>query len=73
MYVCGKGDNGQFKYELYTGTNEHVETVTGFATVQEAERAAQLANRGLILHPDSFVPASGEAMTLDDILAELTE
>lgn len=45
MWTRGKDGNGGFQYSLYTGTGAHVETVGGFATHTEADRAAERAQR----------------------------
>jgi hypothetical protein len=45
MWTRGKDGKGGFQYSLYTEAGAHVETVGGFATHTEADRAAERAQR----------------------------
>ena len=60
---------GAFAYTLYDGNNFRVHQVGGFATAQEADRAAERAQREL-LFPASITPDDCD-MTDDDLLAAL--
>lgn len=45
MWTRGKDGQGGFQYSLYSPSGAHVETVGGFTTHTEADRAAERAQR----------------------------
>lgn len=74
-----KTDPGKFAYSLYTDSGIHVETVGGFATHTEAERAAEAAQRGLLRSTVARLESSrsysdaveADDMSTDELLALL--
>jgi hypothetical protein len=81
MWTRGKDktDLAKFAYSLYTDSGIHVETIGGFATHTEAERAAEAAQRGLLRSTvvnlesaRSYMDAvDADEMTTDELLAAL--
>lgn len=77
MWTRGKDENhpGKFAYELWNESKK-VERVGKFDTAQEADRAAEIANRRLVQCMMSGEPFHGvftDNMTLDEIFAELEQ
>ncbi len=80
MLTCGKDDKNpdKFAYTMYTPDNVKVETVGGFDSFQDADRAASAAHRLLLvgLHPlqSTQIPVSPmgfPTMSLDELRAGL--
>jgi hypothetical protein len=57
---------GKFAYSLYSMTNELVETVGGFDTHSEADRAAEAAQRRALFGDKA-------TMTLDEIINSMND
>lgn len=75
MWTRGKDENneGKFAYEIHDGFIM-VERVGNFDTAQEADRAAEIANRRLVMCALSGEPFDGvftDNLSLDEILSEL--
>jgi len=68
MWTRGKDKQipGKFAYELFDG-NTMIERVGGFATAQDADRAAETAQRRALF------PVTECEMTDDELLAALME
>ncbi|MES2367590.1 MAG: hypothetical protein V4563_17070 [Pseudomonadota bacterium] len=73
MLTCGKDSKnpGKFTYTMYTPDNMEVETVGGFDSFQEADKAASAAHRLLLvgLHPLQAMQIP--VMSLDELRAGL--
>lgn len=77
MWTRGKDENheGKFAYEIWN-ERELVERVGKFDTAQEADRAAEIANRRFVSCLMSGEPFDGvftDNLSLDEIFAELEE
>lgn len=75
MWTRGKDENnaGKFAYEVWN-ERELVERVGNFDTAQEADRAAEIANRRFVsclMTGEAFDGVFTDNMSLDEILAEL--
>jgi hypothetical protein len=73
VWVRGKDAEqpGKFAFELYEG-RELVQRVGGFANAQDADRAAEKAQRALIFPPEfREIPDDIAAMSNAELLAEL--
>ena len=73
MWTRGK-DGNKFAYEIIDETNTVVERVGNFDTAQEADRAAEIANRRFVMclmSGQKFDGVFTDNMSIDDILAEL--
>lgn len=75
MWTRGKDENhpGKFCYELFDANGTLVERMGKFDTAQEADRAAERVQRLYLLHPDSFIPCSGDNLTDEELDAALEE
>lgn len=75
MWTRGKDENneGKFAYEIWN-ERELVERVGKFDTAQEADRAAEIANRRFVsclMSGETFHGVFTDNMTIDEIFAEL--
>jgi len=80
MWTRGKDteQTGRFAYELFTSSGEVVHRRGGFATAQDADRAAERAQRQQMvaeaMDAHGLGPLEDEPeMTIEEILAALSE
>lgn len=75
MWTRGKDKNnpGKFCYELFDANGTFIERVGKFNTAQEADRAAERVQRMYLNNPATFIPASGDVPTDEELEAALEE
>lgn len=74
MWTRGKDANneGKFAYELFNEAGQMVERVGRFPSAQEADRAAERAQRSLLFNPH-FAPFSHDVATPEELEEFLEE